>query len=68
MQGLIERYKGSNAETQVESSEQNKTQVSSRDRMIHLVISNGIAEPRIRNAVFHESFQKSVETKKISID
>ncbi|CAM0904519.1 unnamed protein product [Alopecurus aequalis] len=34
MQGLIERYKGSNAEAQVESSEQNKTQLIQQEVLI----------------------------------
>lgn len=54
MQGLIERYKGSNAETQVESSEQNKPHVSSRHRMIHLVISDDTVKLCIRNVIHQE--------------
>lgn len=44
MQGLIERYKSSNTDTEAqrESSEQNQPQVSI-DHMIYLAISNSIA-------------------------
>lgn len=39
MQGLIERYKGSNTEAHGESSEQNKPEVRRRNHMVYLIMT-----------------------------